>query len=447
MSKSYYERHLKDNAEYKEKKRIYDAEYRAKHHKKIKERGIKYRANNKEKIKHRKSVDFRKNRERYRKSWHRNVLRWRFGITLEQYQKLLADQNGVCKICGTFKLNRQQRRMGVDHCHKSGNIRGILCDWCNQGLSRFNDNVDLLQRAINYIKTNGEDVNIGGRLDLNMFSPKTKNSKKKMNSFISNSCYSSFVNLDHRKDRLTHILSELSKAGIHADKTRGILPNEVSGDLSKYKAMLTRTPGALGCHIAQTDIMREALYRNKNAFVMEDDLVFCSDIQKRFDYIQDFLNKNEWDIFWLGGTFHIGPPWWHNGTNPDLPEELGGSIGRDAECTSDPRIMRTYGAFSTHAYIVNKNSIQKVLDLLEENVHLSMGIDWIMIKIQPQLKTYAFVPGCVKQMDNMSDIGGGMTVYSGFSRLNGTEENSRYWWQDKMEDFDPTAFDWKEAAI
>ncbi len=260
-------------------------------------------------------------------------------------------------------------------------------------------------------------------------------------------CYIGVLNMDHRKDRLEHLINQMWLLGLPFERTRGKKPEEYDLNDPKLQVMKNRTPGAIPCHYGQVQIMQNALDNGKDAMVFEDDVVFCSDIKERLDYIQDFLNKNEWDIFWLGGTFHVGPPWWHNGINPDLPEELGNSIGRDAECTSDPRIMRTYGAFSTHAYIVNKNSIQKVLDLLEKNVHLSMGIDWIMIKLQPQLKTFAFVPGCVKQMDNMSDIGGGMTMYSGFSRLNGNEENSRYWWQDKMGDFDPTTFNWREAAL
>jgi hypothetical protein len=85
--------------------------------------------------------------------------------------------------------------------------------------------------------------------------------------------------------------------------------------------------------------------------------------------------------------------------------------------------------------------------MLDQHVHESMGIDWLLIKVQPQLHTYSFVPGCVIQFDNRSDIGKGMTFYSGFAKLNGTRDNSRYWWADRMEDFDPLKFDWKEAKI
>jgi len=106
-------------------------------------------------------------------------------------------------------------------------------------------------------------------------------------------------------------------------------------------------------------------------------------------------------------------------------------------------MKRTYGAFCTYAYVVNVKSIEKILNLFDEHLHTSIGIDWLFIKLQPQLKCFAFVPGSVKQMDNKSDIGTGMTIFSGFSKLNGTVENSRYWYQENMSDFDPNTFEWK----
>lgn len=249
---------------------------------------------------------------------------------------------------------------------------------------------------------------------------------------ILDNCYISFLNLEHREDRLIHIVGELEKANISAAWTRGKLPSEFDLSDPKLQVMKNRTPGAIGCHYGQVEIMTKALELGKNAFVMEDDCVFCSDFQERMKIVDDFLSNKEWDIFWLGGTYHYPEAWWHKpGHSPDLPQ-CNCTLGVDAEPTEDKRFMRTYGAFSTHCYIVNKNSLEKVLEFLEANVHLSMGIDWLMILLQPQIKTYAFVPGIAKQMDNMSDIGHGMTVFSGFSFL------GKYWWQDKMEDYEYT---------
>lgn len=248
--------------------------------------------------------------------------------------------------------------------------------------------------------------------------------------------YISFVNLDHRQDRLARMRVSLAKIGLSATRTRGMLPSEYQGPEHKVGRMRRGTPGAIGCHYSQVKIMEEALREGKHAFVMEDDLVFCSDLKKRIAIIESFIAENDWDVIWMGGTFHVNPPYWHK-------EDL----GRDAEITSNPHMIRTYGAFCTYAYIVNQKSLPNILRLLDAGVHDSIGIDYLFIQIQPQLKTFAFVPGCITQYDNKSDIGKGMTIFSGFAKLNGTLENSRYWFQDRMESFDPVKFNWHEAAM
>lgn len=245
-----------------------------------------------------------------------------------------------------------------------------------------------------------------------------------------NDSYISYLNLDHRTDRLEHITNELYKVGIDAIRTRGKLPDEFDNSDPKIQVMWNRTKGAVGCHYGQVGIMKEALRKKKHAFVMEDDVVLCSDIKERLEIANEFLKNKDWAILWLGGTYHANnPAWWHKeGHSPDL-QICDCTKGKDAEKTEDKRFVRTYGCFSTHCYIVNTKHIQFVLDFLEKNVHLSMGIDWLMILMQPNVNTYAFVPGCAKQIDNQSDIGSGMTIFSGFSML------GEHWYKDKMTEF------------
>lgn len=242
-------------------------------------------------------------------------------------------------------------------------------------------------------------------------------------------CFISFVNLDHRKDRLKRMWESLAKVGLRERtvRTRGMLPDEYKGDPKLVKVMRDRTPGAIGCHFSQVKIMTDALYHSKHAFVMEDDLVFCSDFRQRLAMIEEFTTHEAWDIIWLGGTFHINPPYWHK--------------PRDAQCTTYVNFMRTFGAFCTYAYIVNKWSLARVLAMLDEQLPKSIGIDYAMIQMQPHLQTFAFVPGCITQYDNQSDIGKGMTRFSGFAKL------GPYWFADKLSDFDPNKFDWHEAAL
>lgn len=254
----------------------------------------------------------------------------------------------------------------------------------------------------------------------------------------------SFVNLAYRSDRHHQMIAELEKAQIPAVRFNAIHWKDRTWG-PKYQKMYRRTPGACGCHESQTSIMREALQLDKHAWVMEDDLHFCEDFQRRFDYIEDWMGRNEWDVFWLGSSFHI-PAWWHKkGHRERELEDCGCNLRRDAETTGDPRIIRTYGAFCTFNYIVNKNSIQKILDLFDVHLHTSIGIDWLFIKLQPKLKCFSFVPGPSRQIDNQSDIGNGMTIWSGFLQLNGTKENSSYVFQERMEDFNPQLFQWGEC--
>jgi hypothetical protein len=66
-----------------------------------------------------------------------------YGITLEEFKKL----GKKCHIC---KL--ESKRLGIDHCHKTGRIRGALCPNCNTALGLFKDNIGTMAKAIRYLK-------------------------------------------------------------------------------------------------------------------------------------------------------------------------------------------------------------------------------------------------------------------------------------------------------
>lgn len=244
--------------------------------------------------------------------------------------------------------------------------------------------------------------------------------------------YFSFINLDHRKDRLKHVTAQLQRVGITAERTRGMYPHEYTGPEWKVDVMRKRSPGAIGCHYSMVRIMEKALTLNKHAGIYEDDVFFSEDYLERMQHVSDYCDSHEWDIIFEGGTFH-NPPYWHRPNNPELP----GTVTRkDVVPTDDPRIVRTYGAFSTFAWIVNVKSIPKLLELLDRHVHESMGIDWLTIKIQPELNCFAYVPGMVKQIDNKSDIGNGWTIFSGFSKV------GPWWYADRKEMFDAENHKW-----
>jgi hypothetical protein len=78
--------------------------------------------------------------------WKNKLIR-EFGITQDQYDLMLNEQQGVCKICG----QKDNRRLAVDHYHVSGRIRGLLCRHCNTAIGLFDDNPLLLRKAADYL--------------------------------------------------------------------------------------------------------------------------------------------------------------------------------------------------------------------------------------------------------------------------------------------------------
>lgn len=81
-------------------------------------------------------------------------LRYEYGLTVEQYDAMLASQNGVCAICKkreTFTRSGKKRRLCVDHCHDTGLNRGLLCGKCNVALGYFTDSIPMLESAISYL--------------------------------------------------------------------------------------------------------------------------------------------------------------------------------------------------------------------------------------------------------------------------------------------------------
>jgi hypothetical protein len=78
-------------------------------------------------------------------------IRRNYGITLDQYHDLLVAQSNGCAICGRTQ-EPDGRRLAIDHCHVSGNVRGILCNNCNNGLGSFGDSIEGMQKAIDYLK-------------------------------------------------------------------------------------------------------------------------------------------------------------------------------------------------------------------------------------------------------------------------------------------------------
>lgn len=75
-----------------------------------------------------------------------------YGLEPEDYDRMMTEQEGICAIC------RTRRPTDVDHDHDTGEVRGLLCKHCNRGLGGFQDDPDVLQRAINYLTKSNNQV-------------------------------------------------------------------------------------------------------------------------------------------------------------------------------------------------------------------------------------------------------------------------------------------------
>lgn len=84
----------------------------------------------------------------------RNWQRAKLGVTVDDVQQMLEQQEHRCAICGdpiTFRAH-------LDHDHKTGKVRGLLCPSCNHGLGKFKDSQDILLKAAEYLKVSLSNI-------------------------------------------------------------------------------------------------------------------------------------------------------------------------------------------------------------------------------------------------------------------------------------------------
>lgn len=76
-----------------------------------------------------------------------------YNITIEEYNDLLLDQNGRCKICNNEST---ARKLAVDHCHITGKVRGLLCNKCNMAIGLLFENEEIMLSALMYVVENNK---------------------------------------------------------------------------------------------------------------------------------------------------------------------------------------------------------------------------------------------------------------------------------------------------
>lgn len=85
-----------------------------------------------------------------KQKWHRNAVIRKYGITVDEFYEMLQKQNNKCAICGS--TNWGHVSPSIDHDHKTGKVRGLLCNRCNTVLGLVQDDPNILQNTINYLK-------------------------------------------------------------------------------------------------------------------------------------------------------------------------------------------------------------------------------------------------------------------------------------------------------
>lgn len=147
----------------KEKNKEYKNRYRNKNRERVlllekearkrnKDYYLKYKEKNKDKIKENYRLWLESNKEKIRGYQRKRQLKKLYSLTELEYEETLKQQQNQCAICLKPQIT-SKRRFAVDHCHKTGKNRGILCYKCNIGLGYFDDDVQKLQYAIYYINS------------------------------------------------------------------------------------------------------------------------------------------------------------------------------------------------------------------------------------------------------------------------------------------------------
>lgn len=98
----------------------------------------------------------RDKRESWCKECHKpgnrdRTIRRKYGITSAQYDAMVEAQGGRCAACG------ESHKLVIDHCHKSGKVRALLCDRCNRLLGVADDKIDLLKAAIAFLEVHTQE--------------------------------------------------------------------------------------------------------------------------------------------------------------------------------------------------------------------------------------------------------------------------------------------------
>jgi hypothetical protein len=137
-----YDKQLKEiNPSYRQKQMESSREWRKKNAEKVKE-------------KDRARDALRRTDPVHRDKIKSSRLKREYSVSLEEYRSQLFVQNFSCAICECF-ITEGDKYTHIDHCHETGEVRGVLCSQCNWFMSRVDNNANTLANLINYSNNGG----------------------------------------------------------------------------------------------------------------------------------------------------------------------------------------------------------------------------------------------------------------------------------------------------
>ena len=106
----------------------------------------------------RENMSYHKNKHKHPYDYEKDKdtkLKRAYGISYQKYLEMLDAQDGKCAICGTTDTGKR-KAFAVDHCHTCGEVRGLLCSNCNTAIGSLREDLEIMQRAMDYVKFHQE---------------------------------------------------------------------------------------------------------------------------------------------------------------------------------------------------------------------------------------------------------------------------------------------------
>lgn len=182
------------------------------------------------------------------------------------------------------------------------------------------------------------------------------------------------INLERRIDRKKQVQEEFSKIGLDFKFFNGI-----DGHLLKVNSKIK--PGHVGCVMSHLNLYKHLKNHEGNTFMItEDDVVFKEGF---IDLYLKWINQvpDDWNLLYFGGN--------HNSLNLDMVSE---------------NVHRLKNTYTTHCYIVKKNSLDLLIDEFDNDDIFNSEVDVHLSNVQKKIPCYGFTPSLAWQREGFSDI-------------------------------------------